>query len=132
MSGSFLPAELDELVGYPGAVLSFSLEWLSDDEPVDLSGYTATFKASRQDALAESLGVPGWSCAAAVVISGSDADDGVILGGDEGTLTVAVVVPATAGPGNYRWRLDVTPEDGSPVCLLTGVMAVYGGPAAGA
>lgn len=79
----------------------------SDGELKDLTGFGSNFQAWR---------------AATLEIDVDEDDGGVLVGDDEGTLTVEFTVPSTAGRLRYLWTM--TNLEGHQISLYTGTLII--------
>jgi hypothetical protein len=93
--------EQHNLTIYQGATFEHTTTCLENDEPRDLTGYTARMQA-RADAAAQP-------------ILDLTTGDGITLGGTTGTITIEIPAADTAGlpPGDWRYDLQIT--DGTRV-----------------
>ena len=97
-----------------GATWKLALTWRdSDNDPVNLSGYTAAMQIRRR-------------ASAPVVLSAATGGAGITLGGVAGT--VAVTFPATdtddVKSGRYVYDLELTSAGGEVTRLIEGTVTV--------
>ena len=95
-----------DLALYRGATFDTTVTWLdSDGDPVDLTGYTATFRAGRTR----------YGSTTVQVLALATGGDGITLGGVAGTIAVTATAAQTRliPPGAYRYQLEVTSAGGT-------------------
>jgi hypothetical protein len=96
-----------------GATFTKTLTWKVGGTPVDLTGWTARMQVRTRHAAPETL----------VDI---DSSAGITLGGDTGTITVALPATATEAlpAGEWRYDLELEAADGTVYRLVEGAFTV--------